>query len=256
MTQPLASRAAPLRVAAVTVLLALASCAKTEKTTSDSTKNTAAAPAADSSVRALAAAAPMRAEPGNLPKPIDQMTGEELYSFTRTLSFGGGVERRRRCRGNPECRGNRPKDSTVVRVDAVEREDSLSMNGLSPNGVIGARALNRGTLADSMYNTRPGQQYEYYLIVTSAGPGVASWRLEELDTTKGARAHRSVSTGAFHGCNHPFVPGTRAAFKTCAQAAADVKPAALGMFQTDEESPIWVSCAYGCCTADYPDGRG
>lgn len=256
MTQPLALRGARLRVAAVTVLFALASCAKSEKTASNSAKSAAATPAADSTARALAAGAPTRAEPGNLPKPIDEMTGDELYSFTRTLSFGGGVERRRRCRGNPECRGNRPKDSTVVRIEAVEREDSLSMNGLSQNGVIGARALNRGTLADSMYNTKPGRQYEYYLIVMPAGAGVANWRLEELDTTQGARSHRSVSTGAFHGCNHPFVPGSRAAFKTCAQAAADVKPAAFGMFQGDEESPIWVSCALGCCTADTPDGRG
>lgn len=256
MTQPLASRAAHLRAAAVLVLFALASCAKSEKTVSDSTKNTAAAPATDSSARALAAIAPTRAEPGNLPKPIDEMTGDELFAFTRNLSFGGGVERRRRCRGNPACRGNQPKDSTVIRIDAVEHEDSLSMNGLSQNGVIGARALNRGTLVDSMYNTKPGKQYEYYLIVLPAGSGVANWRLEELDTTQGARSHRSVSTGAFHGCNHAFVPGTRAAFKTCAQAAADVKPAAFGMFQTDEESPIWLSCAYGCCTADNPDGRG
>src|SRR5689334_14557501 len=82
--------------------------------------------------------------PGALPKPLEQMSGEELYTFTQSLTFGGGEQRERRCRGRAGCRGNRPSDSTMMRVDAVEREDSLSVNSLPVNGAIGARALNLG----------------------------------------------------------------------------------------------------------------
>lgn len=254
MTQPSAVRAARFALASMLVLT-IGACAKSEKAPSDTSAAAAGTPAA-TDARALAAPTAAAKQPGDLPKPIDQMSGDELYTFTRTLTFGGGRERRRRCRGNPACRGRQPRDSTLVRVDAVETEDSLSTGNLAANGVIGARALNRGTLPDSMYNTRPGKDYEYYLIVTPAGPGVANWQLVELTTTPGARSHRSVASGAFHGCDHPFQRGARADFKSCARAAAETRPAALRMFQTDGEDPLWIGCAAGCCTADNPDGRG
>jgi len=260
VTQPLMCYAATRRAAmtaVATIGLFSAACAKADKSAQpDSTKTAANSAAAPAAVATLAAA-PARTQVGDLPKPIDQMTGDELFTFTRTLSFGGGHERHRRCRGNPECRGNNPKDSTLIRVDAVEREDSLSTSGNAPNGVVGLRALNRGAMEDSVYNTRPGKQYEYYLVVLQAGPNVASWRLEELDTTPGQRSHKQVSSGSFHGCNHAFKAGARADFKTCSQAEADMKQASFGRTQTaDGESPIWVSCAWGCCTADTPDIRG
>lgn len=257
--QPLVCSAAARRaaMAAVTIVMLLSvACAKADKPAPVDSTKTALKSDAPAAV-AAAAPAPARTQVGDLPKPLDQMTGDELFTFTRSLSFGGGHERHRRCRGNPACRGKDPKDSTLIRVDAVEREDSLSTSGNAPNGVIGLRALNRGSMEDSVYNTRPGKQYEYYLVVMQAGPNVANWRLEELDTTPGQRSHKQVSSGSFHGCNHTFKPGSRADFKTCSQAEAEMKNASFGRMQTaDGESPIWVSCAWGCCTADTPDIRG
>jgi len=208
------------------------------------------------------AAAPLAAtgaipQPGALPKPIDQMTGDELYNFTHGLTFTGGQERQRRCRGEPACRGPNPTRFTRIRIDAVGGEDSLTTGpGLSANGTVAVRGLNRGQLADSMYGMRPGQPYEFYLIVLpDPQGGNATWRLEELTTTPGSRSHRSINTGAFKGCNHPFVRGARADFKTCAQAAP-VRQASFGAFlQTDSDPPIWLACAFGCCTSDPPDGH-
>jgi hypothetical protein len=176
--------------------------------------------------------------------------------LTRQLRFAGGVERGRRCRGQAACRGARPTATTRIRVDAVTGEDSLSAGALPPNGVIAARAINRGQLSDTMYNMRPGAAYENYLIVLPvAGGATATWRLEELTTTTGARTHRTVASGTFRACNHPFAQGPRADFKTCAQAAT-TRPAAFGLILQDGiESPIWIGCLAGCCTADPPDGH-
>lgn len=248
-------------VAAPIVVLALVACSKSDRrAAADKTSpNAAAAPAAAPAVAAVSAA-PLGpgSAPGALSKPVDQMTGDELYTLAHQLRFTGGVERQRRCRGHVDCRGARPGRSTRLRVDAVDQEDSLSVGGLTANGIIAAKVINHGDMADTMYATRPGAQYENYLIVyKGAGENTGHWKLEELTTTAGSRSHRTLSSGTFRECGHPFVRGARADFKTCEQAAAPIRPASFGAaFQGDDESPIWIGCAFGCCTAGPPDGRG
>jgi hypothetical protein len=259
VTKPLTVRSA-CAVAVTFVAMGAVGCGQAKKDRPDTgvaaAGATASAPATASAAPSVAAAV-VAAQPGALPKPIDQMTGDELYAFTHGLTFTGGVERQRRCRGEAACRGPNPTRFTRLRIDAVGGEDSLTTGaGLSPNGTIAVRGLNRGQLADSMYDMRPGKPYEFYLIVLP-GPqgGNATWRLEELTTTAGSRSHRSIMTGAFKGCNHPFVRGARADFKTCAQAAP-VRQASFGAaLQTEIDPPIWISCAAGCCTSDPPDGH-
>ena len=193
--------------------------------------------------------------PGALPQPIDQMSGDDLSALTNNLSFVGGHERQRRCRGSDECRGANARRFTRLAVEAVDQEDSLGTANIPPNGVIAARLFNRGQVADTMYGTRPG--YEYYLIVLPAAGG-ATWRLEEM-TTSAPRQHRSIAAGKLQGCNHPYVRGARADFKTCAESAAEtgdasraslVRPVVYRPTQGFEESPIWFGCSVGCCTAD------
>lgn len=194
--------------------------------------------------------------PGALTKPLDQYTGDELFALTRQLQYAGGNERQRRCRGSAACRGARPSASTRIRVDAITGEDSLSAAVLPANGAVAARAINRGQTADTMYNMQPGSAYENYLIVVPvAGSATANWRLEELTTTPGARSHRTIASGTFRGCGHGFIPGPRADFKTC-QEAAGVRQVSLGSTMQGGESPMWIGCAEGCCTADPPGGRG
>jgi hypothetical protein len=197
-------------------------------------------------------------QPGALGKALDQYSGDELYAFTHRLTFAGGNERARRCRGRAACRGALATQSTRLRVDAVDTQDSVSARTLPTNGVVAARIINRGQMADTMYGTRPGAQNEYYLIVApGTQAGVARWSLVELVTTTGARTHRTLTTGRLTECNHPFKRGARADFKTCSQAAPIVRPASFTKaLQGDGESPIWIACALGCCTADPPDGRG
>ena len=251
MTKPLAVRSACALVIALTVI-AIAGCGGSKQDRSD----TGAAAARRATAAAPLAATAAIPQPGALPKPVDQMTGDELYNFTHGLTFTGGQERQRRCRGEAACGGPNPTRFTRIRIDAVGGEDSLTTGaGLSANGTVAVRGLNRGQLADSMYHMQPGQRYEFYLIVLP-GPqgGGATWRLEELTTTAGSRSHRSIRTGAFKGCNHPFVRGARADFRTCAQAAPVRQASFGGLLQTEIDPPIWISCAAGCCTSDPPDG--
>jgi hypothetical protein len=197
---------------------------------------------------------PTAPQPGALAKSIDSYSGDELFDMTRRLAFVGGTERQRRCRGNAECRARANSRFTQVRVDAVDQQDSLSATTLSPHGVIAVRASNRGAYADSMYNMKPGPNFEYFLVLLPSKPGAkATWRLEELDLTQGKRAHRTVSHGTVTECGHPFRRGARADFKSCA-TAEQVRPASYVPAQGVIEEPIWWDCAFGCCTADPDSG--
>lgn len=227
------------RIGAGLAMLIAVGCGKAERQPTDRTAS-AAPPAVP--------AAPL---PGALSKPIEQYSGDELYALTRQLQFVGGAERVRRCRADPDCRGARPRVSTRIRVDAVDGEDSVTTAALPGNGAIVVRAINRGQRADTMYNMQPVGPHENYLIVVPVpGTATANWRLEELTTTQGQRAHRTIASGVFRGCNHPYVHGARADFKPCVQADA-TRPASLGStMQNDIEPPIWFACGFGCCIAD------
>ena len=200
---------------------------------------------------AVAAAAPTIASlPGALTKPIDQYTGDEFYDFVQKLKWGGGVEKDRRCKGNPGCGGTNPSRRTKVRLDAVDGQDSLT-TAPPANGVVAVRAINRGTLDEERYGFKADKKYEYYAIVLPGTGGNGTWRIEELDTTPGARKHTSFGTGTFTPCNHPYQPGraNRANFYTCAESpgAGSVQRSNL-MAAAPTDPPMWMGCASGCCT--------
>ena len=237
------------------VAAALAGCTAKEAPRDSARADSAAAGGASPTpANSLAAAPPSAALPGALTKPIDQYTGDEFYEFVQRLGWGGGVEERRQCRGNPACNGENPARVTRVRVDAVDGQDSISAATVPANGVVAVRAINRGDLVEDRYGFRPERNLEYYVIVLpGAGPN-GTWRIEELDTTAGARRHTSFGTGTFRPCNHPFQRGrvNRANFYTCANspgAAGSVQRSNLMMFAPPRD-PVWIDCAAGCCIID------
>lgn len=231
---------------AAVALLAMA-CAKGERQQAASDSTAGATSAAQRSAK-MVGQIPAKPLPGALTKPIEQYTGAELYALVSRLTFTGGAERARRCKNSAGCGGTKPTKTTRVRVDAVAGEDSLGTN-LPQYGVIAARASNRGGAADAMYGMRPGARYEYYLIVLP-GPagGSPTWQLQQLEVVGKGRAHSKLMVGKFVGCNHPFVPGARADFKTCAQIP--VRPASFGMPMQGDEGFLWISCIWGCCVSE------
>ena len=182
---------------------------------------------------------------GDLAKAIDDYTGEEFYSHVRGLQYTGQNVRERRCRG---CTGGRANVRTRVAVDAVSDADSLSAANIAQFGVVAVRARNQGNDSEDMYGMRPGNRYEYYLIVMPGANGAnARWRLEELEIRGSQYEHRQLATGRIVECGHPFQRGAEADFRTCERDGA-VRPATFSsMFQGANDDPLWYRCAAGCC---------
>lgn len=188
---------------------------------------------------------------GDLTKALDTYTGDEFFTLVSGLHYSGRSDRQRKCHGSASCAGGQKIN---VHVEAVADADSLSAGNLAPFGVIAAHAVNHGSGNDTedRYNMRPGERYSYFLIILPGTATTATWKLEELDVQGNARSHRTVATGNVTPCNHPFVKGARADFKTCAQASGELtqvlfeRPRSGGGI----DPPFWYSCASGCCDAD------
>ena len=199
--------------------------------------------------------------PGQLPKSIEKLSGEEFYRFTHSLQWGGGIEASRNCSGNKGCLGSEPLLYTTVRVDAVNGQDSLLATFGPANGVVAARALNTGKLEEAKYGFKPNKNLEYYAIVLPDDATKGRYIIEELDVTPGARSHRTIRMGAFKPCNHPFQKGRaiRAAFYRCDDAHDMSATVSLVGYRKSTElcpkcrqvsDPIWIDCALGCCIID------
>ncbi len=205
------------------------------------------APPADSPAK-LAAAAP-KIMPGELTRPLAAYTGDEFYDFVKTLQFTGGVERERKCKNDPACGNPKAPKRTKVLVDAVATQDSISAATTPKFGVVYIRAINKGDAEEARYSMKPGSNLEYYMIVLPDSAGGMKWQLEQLDTTPKSRRHITAGIGVFQNCNHGWVAGAKADFKTCANAAAkhdSVVKFGLAL-QAADNDPIWATCSGGCC---------
>jgi hypothetical protein len=190
-----------------------------------------------------------KAFPGALTKRIDSYTGDEFYDVVKKLSYSGGQERVRECKNDPGCQGPKPTKTTKVQVDAVTTQDSIAASNVPQYGVIYVRALNKGDAEEARYGMLPGNQFEYYLIITGDSAIGMKWRLEQLNTTPNARRHSQTGAGAFVPCpNHTWFAGAKADFKSCAKAASGRDTIVrLGLTFQAGGDPIWVVCAMGCC---------
>ncbi len=185
--------------------------------------------------------------PGTLSKAIDSYTGDELYDFTKQLTYAGSHERNRECKNSSGCGGLKPLKTTLVQVSAVATQDSLVESNVPEFGVVYTRAVNKGKEEEARYGMRPGTQFRYYMIVLRDTAGGMRWRLEELDTNV-PRRHTQIATGEFIPCGHPWKPGARADFKTCQAAERQDTVVTMGLaLQGIASDPMWVGCGSGCC---------
>ncbi|CAN5913335.1 hypothetical protein BH11GEM1_BH11GEM1_03830 [soil metagenome] len=217
-------------------------CAKGDAPPADSMKRLAASPPGT-------VGAPISAMAGALTKPIDSYSGDELYEFVRKLQFTGGQERERKCKNDPGCSNAKAPKHTRVAVDAIALQDSIAAGNTPRFGVVYIRAINKGDAEEARYGLKPGPQVENYVIVLPDTGASLKWRLEQLDTTPNARTHASIGTGPFKSCDHQWVKGAKADFKTCAIAAAGHDSVVkLGLaLQDASDNPMWSACAGGCC---------
>lgn len=201
--------------------------------------------------KTLAAPAPAAKLPGELTKSLDSYSGDEFYTLVQALPFTADSVRDRKCKNDPACASSPKPKKIKVGVSAVNGQDSLSAGTTPKFGVVYIRAINKGDAEEALYSMKPGKQFEYYMVVLPDSAGGMKWRLEQLDTTAGARRHASIGTGAFRGCDHAWVKGARADFKTCASSATmHDSVVKLGLMQqnaNDGSDPMWAACSYGCC---------
>ena len=192
---------------------------------------------------------PGAALPGALTQPLDSYSGEDFYKLVHSLTFTADSVKDRKCKNDPSCDTPTPKKITVG-VAAVVGQDSLSGATTPKFGVVYIRATNKGDAEEARYSMKAGKQFEFYMVILPDSAGGMKWRLEQVDTTVGARRHVAIGTGAFQGCGHAWVKGAYADFKTCASAAAvHDSVAKLGLLKAldDGSAPMWAVCASGCC---------
>jgi hypothetical protein len=227
-------------------LLVVAACTKGDAPRTDTS---AARPLAGANAPAAASRIAAKQLPGALTKPLDSYTGDELYAFVQALSFTGDSVRERKCKNDPTCVSAPKQKKVKVGVAAVVGQDSLSTGTTPQYGVVYVRATNMGDAEEARYGMKPGKQLQFYVVVLPDSARGMQWRLEQLDTRAGARAHTSIGTGVFKGCGHLWTPGARADFSTCEKSASRKDSVVkLGLqLQGSDEDPIWVKCSMGCC---------
>jgi len=234
-------------LASLASLCSLAACAR-GKERADSTSVAAATPAPGARSALLGAVQSQGPQlPGTLAKPVGQYTPDEFYAFVHALTFGGGDDKPRKCKGNPACQAAGGK-VTSARVDAVDGLDSLSAARVPPNGIVVVAAKNTGAYEEERYNLLPGP-YEYYLVITPVSADSSHWSLRQLGTS-GTRTLSEVASGTVQPCHHPWSKGKyRANFYTCRDSHMDDSTMKMGLVLQDAISdPIWMRCADGCCT--------
>ena len=229
------------RVHRVAVAVLLAACSKGDGRPADSAGGTTQRASTTALVQVPQG---RRTGPADLTKPLAQYTGDELLAFVDSLQYVGGVTRDRRCRDLPGCGGGNPTVRTRLNVEAIAGEDSVGGGNIGPFGTIVVRARNLGTAPDAMYGMRPGNRFRYFLIVFADTGGTARFQLEQLEVVGNNRTHTTITTGRITACNHPFVRGARADFRTCAQPSL-IRPASF--VQGGEDPPMWYGCPQGCC---------
>jgi len=198
--------------------------------------------------------------PGDLAKPLGQMTSAELWTAGNALRFDNGPVQGRDCQRGA-CSG---------RIDAV-RDQIAGAASISPNGTIVARLVNLGRPAggndegsENRYGTARDGSAAFYIVALRDGNG---WRWTVREAIRGGTgAPRETASGSWVTCKHdasaPGHPKGRSEFASCStgtgddagassngpHAGVDHQSSALRVMYNPRD-PGWLSCSDGCCTA-------
>lgn len=181
---------------------------------------------------------------GRLLQPLATMSASQFFAFANGLTFVGGSERNRLCKGTPECEAGTAR--TRARIEAVMQEP-LRQGNISPEGTVVFRVRNIGEFAERPYGIMPGAT-NFLVAYPSPDSGVvAVWKLVEASP----HAMRTIATGNVVSCNHgSYLGSPRADFRSCSNAAAMHKlsgePASI---VSGDGDPYWFTCGLGCCTS-------
>ena len=195
--------------------------------------------------------------PGDLPRPLANMSSGQLFAFGSRLRFDNGPVQDRVC-ARGACKG---------RIDAV-RDQTPGPATISANGTIVARLVNLGRGdggadegPEERYRTARGQ-HDFYLIALKTPTGWA-WTVR-VAVRNGVGAPVETAAGNWVACQHdpnnPNHPKGRSQFASCSgttrdddlvRAAGPRAPREYTIAQQPNNplDPGWLTCTDGCCTA-------
>lgn len=190
-----------------------------------------------------AAKAPTRAQlplDGDLPRPLADLSSNELFEFGQSLRFDNGPVQQRIC-ARAGCNG---------RVDGV-RDQVPGAGNISANGTVVARLVNLGRPGDgqdegaeAVYRTERQEQAAYYIVALRSANG---WTWTVRKAVRGQSGPtEEMSSGNWVSCRHdpnnPTHPRGKSEFARCpGQGAGALFP---------PNDPAWITCSDGCCTAN------
>lgn len=195
---------------------------------------------------AVDGAAPLYRPKGTLPKTIDALTPDEFAAFVDELNWTGHYHQR-------DCEGTGCSATTPARVllEAIDDAHKVDVTKLPANGVLMARMINVGKVAEAHYKlpAESGEWYFFYYPATD-GPKFDLIRLT-FDSQVAPRIYHRAMGASVNGCTpaaeHPTRPRASAGFSQC-----DPKPATWTRDLIAPSKNVWISCSLGCCSSGYP----
>lgn len=220
---------------------------------SDSAGTTTAARARDSASVSQSGASTANDDtpPTQLARRWQDHTSDELRALIGNVQFvqnGQYTTDHRKCVGD----GQAGSMDCNLRITPVAGTRKLPESSPYPNGVLLASIENIGDKTESMLKI-PRKEMAYWIVQQDGASNVGI--VVSLSGTK----PRELSRGRFRVCTadatHPKPPhgATSASFRCCGSCPQPVAPprAPSDTSFTEHTSPPWITCALGCCYAEY-----
>ena len=187
---------------------------------------------------------------GDLPTPVDEMTGDSLWKVTRGLGWTKGRTQSRNC-AQGSCDG---------RMDAVSGQEKLNADRISINGTIVARFVNKGAGIfnadrgpEARYGFSKSDGTEYLLIAVKEASAPDGWKWIVRVAFSNDQGLMPIRAGDWRVCqrhedplNHP-PEGTKTQFYSCGSTPQNGQGVMRLAYNPND--PGWYDCEQGCCTA-------
>jgi hypothetical protein len=194
---------------------------------------------------------------GTLPDAVERMDAARFRTFVSQKVFRGTRVVDRDC-AESDCRpGGGGGPEARIRIQAIEDAHCVDFINLPANGVVVGRMSNVGSRQDIRYSelpasTPPGNpNVVWYMVWVPSAEG-AVLRLVRL-TERGPdspKKEMDPRIGRVFECDKHPSDHPDAGFKKCAASVAQNAGAPFAP-PVDRSATAWLSCAQGCCTAEY-----
>jgi hypothetical protein len=197
---------------------------------------------------------------GTLPEPVEQIDAARFRTFVSQKVFRGTRVVDRDCAESdcrPDGQGGPEARIRIQAIEAIEDAHCVDFVNLPANGVVVGRMSNVGSRQDVRYaelpsSTPPGNPNVVWYMVWVPSADGAVLRLVRL-TERGPdspKKEMDPRIGRVFECDKHPSDHPDAGFKKCSPSVAQSAGAPFAL-PVDRTGTAWLSCAQGCCTAEY-----